>query len=122
MMFERNRTKTWRGFLGKCIIVLALLFAWSLFVVSDVFAVADLRRNYPDVFAREDIHIESGKTIGRLLVTGGNATVSGVVEKGVLVVDGSLFLTPDAHIKGTVVVLGGYFSQADGARLESPVL
>ena len=52
--------------------------------------------------------------IGSLLVTGANATVSGMVEKGIVVVDGNLFLTSDAHIKGPVIVLGGSVKSEDG--------
>lgn len=78
-----------------------------LFVDGSALAAVDLRPDYHNIFAHEDIRIEAGQTIG-LLVTGGNATVDGVVEKGVVVVDGNLFLTPGAHIKGVVVVLGGY--------------
>ena len=108
--------------MGPCIIWLTFLVVWLLMVQSSVFAEHGLRHDYPDVFAREDIRIESGQVIGSLLVAGANATVSGVVEKGIVVVDGNLLLTSEAHIKGPVIVLGGYVKSGDGARLEKAIM
>jgi len=100
----------------------ALLVAGLLIAESSALALDGSRSAYRDVFSREDIHIESGQAIGRLLVAGGNATVSGVVEKGIVVVDGNLLLTPGAHIKGSVVVLGGYVNRDSAARVEKLML
>ena len=58
----------------------ALLVAGLLIFESSALALNGSRSAYRDVFSREDIHIESGQVIGRLLVAGGNASVSGVVE------------------------------------------
>ena len=100
----------------------ALLVAGLLIAESSAWALNGSRSAYRDVFSREDIHIESGQVIGRLLVAGGNATVSGVVEKGIVVVDGNLLLTPGAHIKGSVGVLGGYVNRDSAARVEKLML
>ena len=100
----------------------ALLVAGLLIAESSALALNGSRFAYRDVFSREDINIESGQVIGRLLVAGGNATVSGVVEKGIVVVDGNLLLTPGAHIKGSVVVLGGYVDRDSAARVEKLML
>ena len=100
----------------------ALLVAGLLIAESSALALDGSRSAYRDVFSREDINIESGQIIGRLLVAGGNATVSGVVEKGIVVVDGNLLLTPGAHIKGSVVVLGGYVNRDSAARVEKLML
>lgn len=93
-----------------------------LLMESNALAAFGLQPGHSDVFARENIRIEAGRTIGRLLVAGGDAAVGGTVEKGVVIVDGALFLTHDAHIKGPVVVLGGHVTWEEGARLEKPVL
>lgn len=110
------------GSLGRGIIGLAFLFVWLLSFEGNALAVDGLRSAHPDVFSREDITIEPGRMIGRLLVTGCNATVGGVVEKGIVVIDGNLFLTPEAHIKGTVLILGGYVQRESGAILEKPMV
>jgi len=112
----------WGKLFSRCIIWLAFIVLGLIIVESSALAVDRLRHGYPDVFFREDIRIESSQTVGMLLVTGGNATVGGVVEKGIVVVDGNLFLTPDAHIKGAVVVLGGYVKVEAGARLEKTMV
>ena len=104
--------------LGLGVIWVGLLIGCLLLNASSVFAEGGFRPHYPDVFARDDISIEPDLKIGMLLVTGGNATVSGIVEKGIVVVDGNLFLTSDALVKGTVVVLGGYVRSENGARIE----
>lgn len=113
---------TWWDLCRRSASGLAFLIVWLLLVEGSALAAVGLRPDYPDIFAREDIRVESGQTIGRFLVTGGDATVAGVVEKGVVVVDGNLFLTPGAHIKGVVVVLGGHVKREEGAKLEKPVL
>ena len=120
--FGQVSAKECLGSLGRGIIGLAFLFAWLLSFESNVLAADGLRSAHPDVFSREDITIEPGRMIGRLLVTGCNATVGGVVEKGIVVIDGNLFLTPEAHIKGTVLILGGYVRREAGAILEKPMV
>lgn len=120
--FEHKQGMTWGDFCRRGAIGLASLIALLFFVEGTALGATGLRTDYPDIFAKEDICVESGQTIGRLLVTGGNITVGGVVEKGVVVVDGNLFLTSGAHIKGVVVVLGGYVNREEGAMLERPVL
>jgi undecaprenyl-diphosphatase len=122
MLITHCQTKIRRDSLGRFIIWLAFLLACFLVVENIAFAVIGVKHKSPDIFSREDIRIESSQTIGMLLVTGGNATVGGVVEKGIVVVDGNLFLTPDALVKGTVVVLGGYVNGQAGARLEKPMV
>jgi undecaprenyl-diphosphatase len=106
----------------RCTIWFAVIITLVLFVEGSALAAFDLEPDNSDIFAREDIRIESGQTVGRLLVAGGTATVSGVVEKGVVVVDGNLIIKAGAHIKDEIVVLGGYVKLEDGARLEQRVL
>lgn len=117
-VLAQNRRKSSGGYMIR----LLMIVAWLFFTGSSAFGVDGSRFHYPDVFAREDTRIESGQTVGRLLVTGGNATVSGVVEKGIVVVDGNLFLTPDAHVKGTTLVLGGDIKIEAGSRMEKTML
>lgn len=111
---------------GNFLYVRKLLFNALLVLLLSLQVVATVHNDrgseQSDIFAREDIRIESSQTIGRLLVTGGDATVAGTVEKGVVIVDGNLFLTSGAHIKGAVVVLGGHVKREEGAWLEKPVL
>lgn len=121
-LLEHLQTKSRPASLGRFTIWLAFLLACFLVVENIAFAEIGARHKFPDIFSREDIRIEPRQTIGMLLVTGGNATVGGVVEKGIVVVDGNLFLAPDALVKGTVVVLGGYVKSKAGARLEKPMV
>jgi undecaprenyl-diphosphatase len=121
-LLEHLQTNSRPALLGRFTIWLAFLLACFLVVENIAFAEIGARHKFPDIFSREDIRIEPSQTIGMLLVAGGNATVGGVVEKGIVVVDGNLFLTPDALVKGTVVVLGGYVNSKAGARLEKPMV
>ena len=102
--------------LGICTILSLFFFN------ADIHSSPALPHNAPDLFARGDIHVEAGRRIGRLLATGGTVTVSGVVEKGIVVVDGNLILTADARSKGSVIVLGGYAEREPGAILERMML
>lgn len=122
MMYKQGQTKIRRDSLGRFIIWLVILFACFLVIENMTFAGNGVKHKSPDIFSREDIRIEPSQTIGMLLVTGSNATVGGVVEKGIVVIDGNLLLTPDSFVKGTVVVLGGFVKITAGARLAKPML
>jgi len=99
----------------------ALVIAYLLFSGGNAFAEGSLRVHYPDVFSHQDIRIESDQQVGRLLVTGGNATVAGTVEKGAVIVDGDLLILSGAQIKGEVIVIGGKVNGEATAGLERPV-
>lgn len=101
---------------------LAIVIILLLLARGSALAAFSLEPDYADIFAHGDIRIEAGQTVERLLVTGGTATVSGVVEKGVVVVDGNLIITAGAHIKDGIVVLGGEVQLEEGAKLKQHAL
>jgi undecaprenyl-diphosphatase len=109
-------TRLKKAMVGICTILFLFFFH------GHINASPVLPHNAPDLFTRGDIHVESGRRIGRLLATGGTVTVSGVVEKGIVVVDGNLILTAGARSKGSVIVLGGYSEREPGAILDRMLL
>jgi membrane-associated phospholipid phosphatase len=76
----------------------------------------------PDVFAHENVRLEAGQVIERLLVASANADVSGIVKEGVVVVDGNLRLAPAARVNESVIVLGGYIQREAGAQVDGYLL
>lgn len=92
----------------------------SLFVSMGVgfSAARDSSEEFPDVFVHESTSITSGQTIGKLMVAGGNAKVSGKVTDGIIVVDGNVTVQRGATINGRVIVLGGSATIEQGAMVE----
>lgn len=72
----------------------------------------------PDVFSHENIRIEFGQRIERLLVSGANAVVAGAIDEGIIVVDGSLVIVPGARIGGNIIILGGELKNEAGITFE----
>ena len=56
---------------------------------------------------------------GSLAVLGGPVRIEGVIEGGLLVVNGDVLLSPATTVTGDVVVLGGRVTGADSARVGS---
>lgn len=112
MLCMRSQTQIRRILLGLGIVIILFVSQKGLLPATR------MQRTAMDLFIRGDIHVETDRRVGRLLATGGTATVSGVVEKGIVVVDGNLVLTAEAHIKGTVIVLGGAIEREPSAIVE----
>lgn len=68
----------------------------------------------PTVFSHQDVFIAADRHVERLLVADADAVVAGVVEEGIIVVDGSLTVLPGARIGGRIVVLGGRLADEAG--------
>lgn len=64
-----------------------------------------------------DVTIEEGQEVDSVLVIGGQATVSGLVEKNVVVVSGSIILTSQAVVRGDVIVVGGVVAKGNGSQV-----
>ncbi|MBP2629916.1 MAG: phosphatidylglycerophosphatase [Firmicutes bacterium] len=73
----------------------------------------------PDIFSQKNIRIEAGKQINRLLIADADAVVDGVIEEGIIVVDGNLTLTDRAQVKGQIIILRGTLSREVGAQVEN---
>lgn len=97
---KRDNQKNRFSMIGK-IIVFAMLF------MAAARGIALAAPELPDVFSHEDIRIEAGQSVGRLLVAGGNAVVQGSVSEGIVVVDGNLTVLENAVVDGELIVLGG---------------
>lgn len=95
-----------------------------LCLISSSFVAADGRHkeNFADVFAHESIRIEADQQIGRLLVAKGDAFVYGLVNEGIVVVDGSVVIGAGAKVKGGIVILGGRITEQAGAQVEGGLL
>ncbi len=65
-----------------------------------------------------DVTIEKGQKIHSVVAIGGQITVSGVVEKNVTAIGGSVVLTKTAVVKGNVVSLGGVIVMGRDARVD----
>ncbi len=93
-----------------------VLFCLALLCSTIAYAASDEYHKPSTLFAHEDIQIEPHQVIYRLLVADGNAVVSGVIQQGIVIVDGNLIITPEARIQGSVVVLGGEVERQPGAE------
>lgn len=96
-----------------------LLFAWIL--VSAMFHEVK-QEPAADMFIRQTTLLDETQRVGRLMAVGGDITVGGQVEKGIILVDGNLVLLPGAQIKGTTIVLGGSFERSENVEAEAPLL
>ncbi len=65
--------------------------------------------------AGSDIVIEEGQTTDNAVALFGQITVSGLVERNVLAVGGSVVLTRNAVVRGKVMVIGGVVVQGKGS-------
>ena len=101
--------------LQKCNGIILMLTLLIIQLSTLVYAKASVEQ--PDIFSQEDIRIEAEKHINRLLIADADAVVDGVIEKGIIVVDGNLTLTNDARVRGQIIVLGGNFSREVGAQV-----
>lgn len=95
-------------------ILAALLLAY-LIAQGILFAAAGNHQSLSDLFSKENVHILSGQTVGRLLVDKGDAVIEGTVTRGVVVVGGNVTLASGAAIDGVVLVIGGTINRQPGA-------
>ncbi|MHB9096848.1 MAG: bactofilin family protein [Syntrophales bacterium] len=65
-----------------------------------------------------DVTIEAGQKVRTVVAIGGQITVSGIVEKNVVAVGGSVVLTKTAVVEGNVVALGGVIVIGRDARVD----
>lgn len=65
--------------------------------------------------AGRDITIEEGQQVDNVVAVGGQITVSGLVEKNVVAIAGSVVLTRDAVVRGKVIVIGGVIARGSGS-------
>ena len=68
-----------------------------------------------------DVEITKDMSASDVVVIDGNATVSGKVEKSIVVIGGSLKLNSASYIGGEVVVVGGSISKDPLARVEGRI-
>lgn len=96
-----------------------ILMLTLLIVQLSTLAYAKASVALPDIFSQKNIRIEAGKQINRLLLAGADAVVDGVIEEGIIVVDGNLTLTDKARVKGQIIILGGALFREVGAQVEN---
>ncbi len=63
----------------------------------------------------QDITVEQGQRVDNAVAVGGQITISGLVEKNVLAIGGSVVLTNNAVVRGNVIVMGGVVARGSGA-------
>ena len=108
-----NHHKQLRSYMILAVILSAALLTVLLSVARSSATKA------PDVFFREAAVINPEQTVGRLFAAGADVTVAGQVTKGIIIVDGNLTVTPSAHIRETIVVIGGTAEFAPTAKADS---
>ena len=69
----------------------------------------------------EDANITADMVVDDVVVIGGNATISGKVNNGVVVVGGSLELKPGSSVAEHVVVVGGEIIKAPTAEVKGKI-
>ena len=69
-----------------------------------------------------DIVVDRGETIENAVSIGGDITVYGEVEKDVVSIGGSVYLGPDAYIRGDVVSIGGEIEKEFGANIRGDIV
>ena len=65
----------------------------------------------------KDISINSGQVVNNAFAIAGQITVSGLVEKNVTTVGGSIVLTGEAVVRGNVTCIGGVVVMGNGAQV-----
>lgn len=74
------------------------------------------------LFMHQDTVIPVGQTVENVIVTGGDADVSGHVRDAIIVFNGDLTLRKSAQVGGIIVVVGGKIKQETGAQLQDYVV
>ncbi|MEE9167616.1 MAG: hypothetical protein V3U24_09210, partial [Candidatus Neomarinimicrobiota bacterium] len=69
-----------------------------------------------------DIIVKRGETVDNAGAIGGDVTVYGEVEDNVVSVGGSVYLGPDAYIRGDVVSVGGEIEKTSGAEVKGDLV
>jgi hypothetical protein len=64
-----------------------------------------------------DINISENQQVDRVITVGGQITISGLVEKNVVAIGGSVVLTSDAVVRGNVICIGGVVARGNGAQV-----
>lgn len=113
-------TNCWWNNLPKILVaaLLCFFFLWPGVLLAN----GDDNQSYPDIFVQHEFHVTTEQTVGRLIVANGDVTVSGKVMRGIIIVNGNLFVEPTAYIDGKIVVLGGQAAIAAGAAITNKVL
>lgn len=90
----------------------------TLLILSVNICWAKESAEFGDVFTHESTSVAAGQTVGKLMVTDGNAEIEGTVTDGIIIVDGNLTIKPMAVVKGKILVLGGNVTIEAGAKVE----
>lgn len=65
----------------------------------------------------KDINVGENQQADYVVAAGGQVTVSGLVEKNVVTLGGSVVLTSNAVVRGNVICIGGVVAQGNGAQI-----
>lgn len=68
-----------------------------------------------------DLEIAAGQAVDNAVAVGGQITVSGLVEKKLITIGGSIVLTSDAVVRGDIVCIGGVVVVGSGAQIYGKV-
>jgi uncharacterized RDD family membrane protein YckC len=69
------------------------------------------------VLVGENLVVETGETVGEVVLLGGSASIDGTVGSDLVVVGGKAKLGPTAEVKGDVVIVGGKLEADPSARI-----
>jgi len=100
-----------------------VIASFLVFIFSTLALATPTPANQTNIFSQKDISIEANQTIDHLLVANGNAFVKGIINEGIIVIDGNLTIAPTAKVNGHVFVLGGELADETGLSAKaSPVI
>lgn len=98
--------------------VIAILAGLAMFFSVDIGSAKGHLEEPADVFVNKSTAIAAGQTIGKLMVAGGDAYISGNVTDGIIIVDGNGMIESGAMVSGRIIVLGGNVNIDQGASIE----
>ncbi|TWH46276.1 hypothetical protein [Sporomusa sp. KB1] len=98
------------SYLRRYKLVLAILFILCISVPAVASPLTE-----GNIISFSDVNVKPDEHVKSILVVGGNANIAGYVGDEVVVINGNVFLSSTANIKGHVIVLGGKISAEDGA-------
>lgn len=70
----------------------------------------------------KDIVVKEGEKVSNAVAIGGDVTVYGDVDDEVVAIGGSVYLGPDAYVRGDVVSIGGDINKEIGAKIRGDLV
>ncbi len=99
--------------------ITALLLLAAIFL--SIAQMKKIEQESPGLFSPGTIFVGPSQTVGKLLVVGGDAIVSGRVNGWLAVIDGDALLRSGGRVEGPLLIFGGFLRSEPGAITAFPV-